>query len=133
MLTAFAACTMATGTLLANSGFPIHCISIHAVGADKIEWKKDTHDFGEIAQGKPVSVEFSFTNAGNEVFLISEVVPSCGCTVPIFPKEPIAPGKSANIKVTFNAVTMGSFSKAITVKSAGGEVVKVLTIKGTVK
>jgi hypothetical protein len=95
--------------------------------------EKNIHDFGEIPQSKPVSVEFIFTNEGDAALVISDVGTSCGCTVPDYPKEPIAPGKSAKIKVTYNAANKGVFSKTITVKSNDLEASKVLTIKGTVK
>src|SRR4051812_8640087 len=73
------------------------------LSAPKAVWVKDIHDFGEIPQGKPVSVEFSFTNTGDAALLITDVKTSCGCTAPDYPKEPIAPGKTSTIKVTYNA------------------------------
>lgn len=99
----------------------------------KVSWAAETHDFGEIQKGKPVSVEFSFTNTGNEPLLIADVIPSCGCTVPDYSKEPITPGKSSVIKVTYNASTVGAFTKTITVNFQDAALNKVLNIKGTVK
>jgi hypothetical protein len=99
----------------------------------KVTWEKDTHDFGEIPQGKPVSVEFAFTNAGNTPLLIADVATSCGCTASDYSKEPIALGKSSKIKVTYNAANMGAFTKNITVNFSDAEAKKVLMIKGTVK
>lgn len=133
ILSAIAMCSLTTKNSFASNGNHILLSALYSYGAPKVEWKKDVHDFGEIEQGKPVSVEFTFTNNGNEVFLISDVIPSCGCTAPVFPKEPIAPGRSAKIKVTYNAVNRGIFSKTITVKSNESGADKILTIKGTVK
>lgn len=99
----------------------------------KISWVKESHDFGEIKQGKPVSVEFSFTNTGDEPLLIADVVPGCGCTAAGYSKEPVAPGKSSVIKITYNAATTGSFAKTITVNFQDAALKKVLYIKGTVK
>ena len=99
----------------------------------KISWAKESHDFGEIAQGKPVSVEFSFTNTGDEPLLIADVVPSCGCTASDYSKEVIAPGKSSTIKITYNASLAGAFTKTITVNFQDAGLKKVLNIKGTVK
>lgn len=99
----------------------------------KINWAKESHDFGEIKQGKAVSVEFSFTNTGDEPLLIADVVPSCGCTASDYSKEPIAPGKSSTIKITYNAAAMGPFAKTITVNFQDAGLKKVLNIKGTVK
>ena len=112
---------------------PSVAASTKAIASPKITWVKDSYDFGEIPQGKPVTVDFSFTNNGDAPLLISEVVPSCGCTASDYPKEPIPAGKSSTIKITYNANAMGAFSKSITVKSNDQETVKMLTIKGTVK
>lgn len=99
----------------------------------KVNWVKEIHDFGEIPKGKPVSADFSFTNTGDEPLFVADVVPGCGCTVPDYPKEPIAPGKSANIKVTYNAAQPGAFAKAVTVNFQDAALKKVLNIKGSVK
>jgi len=99
----------------------------------KVLWANENHDFGEIPQGKPVSVEFSFNNNGDEPILIADVATSCGCTASDYSKEPIAPGKSSAIKVIYNAATAGSFSKSITVNFSDATSKKVLMIKGTVK
>ena len=99
----------------------------------KVLWTEESHDFGEIPQGKPVSYEFSFTNTGDEPLVLTDVKTSCGCTAPDYTKEPVAPGKSSKIKVTYNAAAIGAFTKAITVNFSDAASQKVLTIKGTVK
>jgi Protein of unknown function (DUF1573) len=104
-----------------------------AYNISKVTWEKETHDFGEVLQGKPVSVEFAFTNADDAPLLIADVATSCGCTASDYSKEPIAPGKSSKIKVTYNAASIGAFTKSITVNFSDTEAKKVLMIKGTVK
>ncbi|MFT3909698.1 MAG: DUF1573 domain-containing protein [Ferruginibacter sp.] len=133
-LSAFTAFTLFSFTTLPakRSTLNVSTLSMKTTGA-KATWKKDSHDFGEIPQGKPVTVEFSFTNSGDAALLITDVHTSCGCTAPDYPKEPIAAGKTSTIKVTYNANAVGAFSKTITVKTNGEEETKVLTIKGTVK
>ena len=101
--------------------------------AIKVLWAEESHDFGEIPQGKPVSVEFNFTNTGEEPLLIADVKTSCGCTASDYTKEPVAAGKSSKIKVTYNAAAIGVFTKAITVNFSDAASQKILTIKGTVK
>ncbi len=64
---------------------------------------KETHDFGTINEGDVVETEFIITNKGESNLLISDAKASCGCTVPQWPKEPIKPGSSAPIKVSFNS------------------------------
>lgn len=93
---------------------------------------EETHDFGKIAKGTPVSYEFSFVNNGKEPIVISNVQASCGCTTPKWPKEPVLPGKSASINVQYNAANPGGFNKSITITSNAKTPTKVLYIKGTV-
>ena len=69
----------------------------------KIELDKEVHDFGTIAEGAVVETEFIVTNIGEGDLLIADAKGSCGCTVPQPPKDPIKPGESAPIKVSFNS------------------------------
>lgn len=74
------------------------------------------HDFGKIIAGDKVTYEFKFTNAGKSPLIISDAVASCGCTIPTWPKQPIKPGESGGIKVTFNSAgKMGLQDKQITI------------------
>jgi hypothetical protein len=129
-ITAFMLLSFTTLPTSFNQGRPA---SLVPTANPKTVWAKDIHDFGNIPQGKPVSVEFTFTNNGDGPLVITDVQTSCGCTASDYPKEPIAAGKSSKIKVTYNAAAMGAFSKTITVRSNEGEGAKVLTIRGTVK
>lgn len=72
-------------------------------GVPFIEWDKTEHDFGTIEQGEKVSTVFTLTNVGKGDLVVTSAKGSCGCTVPEWPKEPIAPGESAEIKVEFNS------------------------------
>lgn len=67
-----------------------------------LKFKETTFKFADVREGQEVSHAFEFTNSGKSDLLISNAVGSCGCTVPEWPKEPIAPGKSGKILVTFN-------------------------------
>ncbi len=93
----------------------------------------DTYDFGNIPQGTPVTHVFSFKNTGTEPLVLTNVQASCGCTTPEWPREPITPGASASIKVTYNAQAMGVFNKPVTVTFNAEPNQKVLMIKGDVK
>lgn len=95
-------------------------------------WEKTTHNFGSIAQGKPVSVVFTFTNTGNSPLIIASVNPSCGCTTEDFSKESIAPGKKGFVKLTYNAAAVGSFVKTTTVTTNSEPNNFTLTFKGEV-
>ncbi len=61
------------------------------------------HDFGTIKEGDKVRWSYHFTNTGKNSLVISNVVVSCGCTAPFFPKEPIAPGAQGEITLEFNS------------------------------
>lgn len=82
----------------------------------KIEFEKDFHDFGKIIQGEKVTFAFKFKNTGKSLLLISSVSTSCGCTVSDYPKEPIAPGESGKIDVSFDSESKrGPQNKTVTV------------------
>jgi hypothetical protein len=110
--------------------------SVHAQDAAKpvsgIAWTSTTIDFGKIEQGKPVSAEFEFKNPTMVPLIISSVRPTCGCTIADYPKEPIQPGKSGKIAVTYNAAAGGFFQKSIVVTSNATEGNTSLIIKGEV-
>ena len=100
--------------------------------AASMAWKTTTIDLGQIEQGKPVTVEFEFTNPSMVPLIISSVRPNCGCTVADYPKEPVAPGKSGKIVVTYNAAASGAFTKSTTVTSNASEGQTSLILKGEV-
>ena len=69
----------------------------------KVELDKEVHDFGTISEGDRVETEFIVKNIGDSDLMIYEAKGSCGCTVPEPPKDPIKPGDSAPIKVSFDS------------------------------
>ncbi|GAB4041171.1 DUF1573 domain-containing protein [Spirosoma jeollabukense] len=95
-------------------------------------WKTTTHDFGRIPQGKPVTVEFTFSNKGEVPLLVSNAKGSCGCTGVDWPKAAVLPGQSGKIKATFNAAALGAFSKTVTVESNAEGGSQTLSFKGEV-
>ena len=100
--------------------------------APEFKFDKETHDFGRIPQGKPVSIEFKFTNIGDEPLIISNIESVCGCTVPKYTKTPVLKGQSGTITVTYNAAAVAPFSKGLTIKSNAKTPVKLIYIKGEV-
>lgn len=94
--------------------------------------ENQTHDFGKIKQGVPVTHEFVFTNKGKVPMIITNASPSCGCTVPSWTKEPIPPGGTGSVKATFNAMSPGAFDKSVSVMANVENGVIVLHIKGEV-
>lgn len=64
---------------------------------------EETFDFGTVEEGEVVSHTYTFTNTGSEPLILSNAKGSCGCTVPDWPREPIAVGETAELTVTFNS------------------------------
>ena len=100
--------------------------------APEISFDKTVHDYGTIVQGADGTCEFKFTNTGKEPLILAKPQSSCGCTIPTWPQEPILPGKSDVIKVTYNTHNIGGISKTVTVTSNAKTSRVVLSIKGTV-
>lgn len=100
--------------------------------APEISFEKTVHDYGTIVQGADGTCSFRFTNTGKEPLILSRPQSSCGCTVPTWPQEPILPGKSDTIKVTYNTNNVGGINKTVTVTSNAKTARLVLQIKGTV-
>ena len=73
------------------------------VNVAKIEFAEEEFDFGSIKEGEVVKHTYAFTNTGKAPLLISNARSTCGCTVPEWPQEPIAPGESGKIEVQFNS------------------------------
>lgn len=81
----------------------------------KMTFDNKVHDFGTIEQGTPVETKFSFTNTGDAPLVIVDAKSSCGCTVPEYTKEPIAPGASGELLVKFNGSGKNQVSKTVTI------------------
>ncbi len=97
-----------------------------------IKFESLEYDYGTIYQGDNGSCEFKFKNSGDEPLILSSVRSSCGCTVPNWPKDPVLPGQSSSIKVTYDTKRIGTISKQISVVSNATEPTLTLSIKGTV-
>jgi hypothetical protein len=99
----------------------------------EIEFEKTVHDYGDVPFNGNGKCEFRFTNTGNEPLLIQKPKSSCGCTIPSWPQEPILPGESEVIKVTYRTNRPGIINKTVTVTSnAVNNPTVVLRIKGRV-
>ena len=95
---------------------------------------KMDHNFGKIKEeAGSADVNFNFTNTGKIPLIIQGVEASCGCTTPEYSREPVLPGKTGFIKVSYNPEQRpGAFSKSITVTANIPKTVRVLTIAGEV-
>ena len=99
----------------------------------EIKFDKTSHDFGLFTESNSkVSCTFTFTNTGNKLLVIHQAIASCGCTVPEYPKEPIKPGESGKIVVTYNGEGRfpGHFRKSIPIRSNAKQEIVRLYIEG---
>jgi len=84
----------------------------------QLKWETETHEFGTIEQGKPVSYEFTFTNTTNKDITLTNVKPSCGCTAANYTKTAVKPGEKGFVTATYNAAAGGAFHKTVTVTTS---------------
>ena len=99
----------------------------------QFSFETELHDFGQLIDGEKVSYSFKFTNSGDQPLIISNAKGSCGCTVPNWPKDPIQPGESGTIDVTFNSSgRTGKQNKAITLTANTNPSRKVINITSEV-
>lgn len=99
----------------------------------EITFEESSYDFGSITKGEKVNHTYKFTNTGNEPLIITNAKASCGCTVPEWPKEPIAPGEGGEIPVVFNGRSVGTQNKTITITANTNPPKTRLTIRGKVE
>ena len=112
---------------------PLSANPNHTATMPKIQMDEESYDFGDIIQGESVTHDFIIKNIGNDKLLINSAKGSCGCTVPVWPKEPILEGEESTIKVTFNSAgKKGRQNKTVTLVTNAIPNTKVITINGNV-
>ena len=77
--------------------------AVDTANAPAFKFEKEVYDFGKVTDGDVVTYDFKFKNIGNSPLIISSATATCGCTVPEYPKEPVAPGADGVIRVVFNS------------------------------
>ena len=99
---------------------------------DLAKFKTETIDQGKLLQNTPEVATFTVINTGSKDLLIEQANPTCGCTIGDFTKTPIKPGQTGQITAKYNALQVGAYEKHMTVKFAGADDMKSITIKGEV-
>ncbi|PSL07831.1 DUF1573 domain-containing protein [Cecembia rubra] len=106
--------------------------AVHAQTEKKgaiIDFKEKSIDFGNITQGDRVEHTFVFTNTGDAPLVISNVAVTCGCTAPNWPKQPIAPGATGELKVVFNSAgKMGQQNSVVRIYSNASEPIEKVSL-----
>ncbi|PZD76787.1 DUF1573 domain-containing protein [Mesonia sp. K7] len=108
-------------------------VGFAATAQANMKFDQEVIDYGNVEYNADGVRTFVVTNIGNEPLIISDVKSTCGCTVPEKPKNPIAPGESAEIKVKYNTTKVGLIRKTITVYANTENSPFPLKIKGNVQ
>lgn len=98
-----------------------------------IKFDKMSHNFGTFSEDNPkVTCTFKFTNTGDKLLVIHQAIASCGCTVPQYSKEPVKPGESGEIVVTYDGTGKfpGHFKKPITLRTNAKKEIIRLFVEG---
>lgn len=94
----------------------------------ELTFEETVHDFGTIEQGTNVEHTFTFKNTGKAPLVITDATSSCGCTVPSYTEEPIAPGETGEMLVKFNGSGQNQVTKTVTITAnteSGKEEIKI--------
>jgi len=98
-----------------------------------VNFEKMEHDFGTIEQNTTNPYTFTFTNTGDKPLIISDAKGSCGCTVPEYPKQPVMPGETGEIKVVYSPGQQKNMqTKTVTITANTEPATTVLRIKANV-
>lgn len=98
-----------------------------------IKFENTVHDFGTIPYESDGRCFFEFTNDSDQPLIVNVVRTSCGCTRPEWPEDPVQPGETGKIGITYNTRLKGRFQKSITVYSNAENSPVRLIIKGNVE
>jgi hypothetical protein len=99
------------------------------VAGPVITFTESSVNFGDLTQGDKVSHTFQLKNTGTAPLIISNVAATCGCTVPSWPKDPIAPGQSAEIQVSFNSAgKVGAQNSVVRIYSNASEPIEKVSL-----
>lgn len=121
----------ATSINVADAGTAVPTQALTELTSLKVD--RMEHDFGKIPDSAPVETSFVITNTGDKPLLITNATGSCGCTVPDYPKEPIAPGESKDMKVSFNpSGKEGVNNKTVTITANTDPATTIINVKSEV-
>lgn len=134
ILSAFAFAALVATFATAQTAAPAQTVGAptEKIGGPVMTFEKMEIDYGTIAQGSDPLRRFKFKNTGTEPLTIKNARGSCGCTVPSYKKEPIAPGETGEIEVRYDTQRIGDFAKSVTIETNEGDNARVLMIKGKV-
>lgn len=99
----------------------------------RMVFEEPEYQFGEVREGTVVRHTFRFRNAGRQPLLITDARSTCGCTVPSYPEQPIAPGATGEVEVVFNTThKYGRQRKPVTLTANTYPSLTTIYVDGTV-
>jgi hypothetical protein len=106
-------CCMFSSTLIAQE-----VVELDTSKYAQMEFEESIHNFGDLNQGEKSTHIFKFVNIGTDPLIINNVLTTCGCTVPIWPKDPLMAGEQGQLEVFFDSTSkIGRQNKVITIRS----------------
>lgn len=96
----------------------------------KVNVDKSVISLGHFDWQKEQKTSFVLKNIGESLLVIQDVNTSCGCTEVTYSKEPVQPGGSVVLSVSYKAEAPGSFNKTITAYCNANSSPVVLRITG---
>ncbi len=102
--------------------------------APKLNISNRVHDFGKVAAGTKLDLEFELMNEGKEKLLFRSIKSNCGCITYELKNKGIKKGKSQTLKVFFDTSEMrGNQYKSVTIYSNDPVTpTQIITIRGKV-
>jgi hypothetical protein len=128
----FIACTLFSTFTYAQKDKAATATKQSKVQGPDMTFESTTVDFGTIQQGSDPFRVAKFVNNGTEPLLVKSATASCGCTVPNWPKEPIMPGESGEIKIRYDTNRVGAINKTVTVNTNIEGKNIILAVKGKI-
>jgi len=108
-------------------------LSLFTFAQAEMTFETTEHDFGSIAYDGDGSYVFKYTNTGNQPLIILDVESTCGCTTPVYTKEPLKPGATGLITVEYDTSREGKFDKSVIITSTAKNSPVTLNITGEVE
>lgn len=106
---------------------------INAQSADAaIKMAKEKYDIGKVSPGDAVTFDMEFVNQTKKPVVVKTVQAGCGCTVPEKPAEPILPGKTGKVKVSYKPSALGPVNRDVEIYLAGYTEPKIVYFTGEV-
>lgn len=120
--------------LICSDGLTAETSTSGSQTGPRINFTSTTHDFGTVTVGEVLKHDFTFTNSGTELLVISDVQTTCGCASAGPGSRSVEPGQKGVLPIEFHTRSFdGRVAKTMTVLCNDPIQPKVtLEVRGTV-